>query len=88
MNNAAKHSGATRISVVLLRAANHVEAIIEDNGRGLDPATRLQSKDGHGRLGLVGMEERLSGIGGSLHIESGPGSGTTLIVRIPLVRRA
>ena len=88
LNNAAKHSGATRVSVVLLRAADHVETIIEDNGRGFDPTNRLHSKDGHGRLGLVGMEERLSGIGGSLHIESAPGSGTTLIVRIPIVRQA
>jgi signal transduction histidine kinase len=42
--------------------------------------------DGRGRLGLVGMKERLSNIAGQLQVESSPNEGTTLIVRIPLVR--
>ena len=84
LNNVAKHSGATRVSLVLRRAADHLKAIIEDDGRGFDFATALQAADGRGRLGLVGIQERLAGMSGTLHIESAPGQGATLIVRIPI----
>gem|GEM_PF-1783864 len=84
LNNAAKHSGAKHVSVLLSRTSDYVQAIVEDDGRGFDLAAKLQAADGHGRLGLVGMQERLSGISGKLEVESAPGEGTTLIVRIPI----
>ena len=86
LNNVAKHSGAAHVSVVLSRSADQVQAIIEDDGCGFDVGTKFQSPDGAGHLGLVGMRERLGEIGGQLQLESTSGEGTTLIVRIPIVR--
>jgi signal transduction histidine kinase len=48
-------------------------------------AAKFEAADGRGRLGLVGMKERLSGIDGKLQIESSPGAGTTLTIRAPIV---
>jgi signal transduction histidine kinase len=86
LNNVAKHSGASRISLVLRRAADQAQAIIEDNGRGFETTRALERPDGHGRLGLVGIQERLAGMNGSLHLESAPGQGATLIVRVPIIK--
>ena len=84
LNNVAKHSGATRVSVVLRCTSNQVHAIIEDNGRGFDPARASGQTTGGGHLGLIGMRERISAINGTLHFESTPNQGTTVIARIPI----
>ena len=84
LNNVAKHSGATRVALVLRRTADHVHAIIEDDGRGFDPRVASPSANGSGRLGLLGIQERLGVVGGSLKLESAPECGATLIVRIPI----
>ena len=84
LNNVAKHSGATRVALVLRRTADHVHAIIEDDGRGFDARVASLSGNGSGRLGLLGIQERLSVVGGSLKLESAPECGATLIVRIPI----
>jgi PAS domain S-box-containing protein len=86
LNNVAKHAEARRVSVVLHRTADHVQAIIEDDGRGFDAASALQTSNGRGRLGLVGIQERLALAGGSLSVESTPGAGTSMRVRMPIVR--
>jgi signal transduction histidine kinase len=87
LNNVAKHSGANHVTVLLSRIAEYVQATIEDDGRGFDAEKALQPAANGGRLGLIGMKERLSGIGGELQIESNTGEGASLIVRIPLVRQ-
>ena len=86
LNNVAKHAQARRVSIVLHRTADHVQAIIEDDGRGFDAASALQTSNGRGRLGLVGIQERLALAGGSLSVESTPGAGTSMRVRMPIVR--
>jgi signal transduction histidine kinase len=58
---------------------DRVAVVIEDDGAGFDPATG----PGEG-LGLLGMRERVDLLDGSLAIESEPGSGTTLLVELPL----
>jgi len=83
LNNVAKHSGATRVALVLRQTADHVHAIIEDDGRGFDARLAYQSGNGSGRLGLLGIQERLGLVGGSLVVESAADCGATLIVRIP-----
>ena len=88
LNNVAKHSRAKHASVIVQRTGGDVQTIIEDDGRGFD-TTRPRSQGDHkGGLGLKGIEERLSGLGGTLEIESSPGEGTSLIVRIPIAERA
>ena len=84
LNNVAKHSGATRVALVLRRTAEHVQAIIEDDGRGFDARVTSQSGNGSGRLGLLGIQERLGIVGGNFKVESAPERGATLFVRIPI----
>ena len=84
LNNVAKHSGATRVALVLRRTEEQVQAIIEDDGRGFDARATSQSGNGSGRLGLLGIKERLGIVGGDLKIESAPKRGATLFVRVPI----
>jgi len=81
--NVARHSEATRVSVVVERHANQLSVIVEDDGKGFD-ADRGGVKGGTKRLGLLGMRERASLVGGELDVESFPGGGTTVFLRIPL----
>jgi signal transduction histidine kinase len=57
---------------------------VEDDGQGFDAAATLGAPTTQGKLGLLGMQERATLAGGSLEIESHPGAGTTVFVRIPL----
>ena len=84
LNNVAKHSAATRVALVLRRTEEQVQAIIEDDGRGFDARATSQSGNGSGRLGLLGIRERLGIVGGNFKIESAPKHGATLFVRIPI----
>jgi two-component system, chemotaxis family, sensor kinase Cph1 len=86
LNNVAKHSGATRVGLVLSRTAHDVQAIIEDNGRGFDPSNSVAAVSPNGQLGLLGIQERLAMLGGTLKVESAPARGATLIVRIPIAK--
>ncbi len=84
LNNVAKHSGATRVAVVLRCSADQVQAIIEDDGRGFDARVPSQSGNGSGRLGLLGIQERLGMVGGNFKVESAPERGATLLIRVPI----
>lgn len=89
LTNVARHSGATRVSVVVERADGQVVTVIEDDGRGFDPVSQerdalARADDGDPHLGLHGIRERAKLLGGSVEIESSPGHGTALSVRIPL----
>ena len=86
LNNVAKHSQAKRVSIILQGTAGRAQAIIEDDGRGFDTTKPRRPADQEGGLGLSGIQERLNVLGGSLSLESTPGRGTTLIVRIPVAK--
>ena len=83
LNNVAKHSGADRVSFILERRGDHVLAVVEDNGKGFDAEAAMSAADRSRRLGLLGMRERAALLGGTINVESAPGAGTTLFVRIP-----
>jgi two-component system CheB/CheR fusion protein len=80
-NNIWKHAGATNASAILEKQENSVVLIIEDNGRGFDVENKNNRNKG---IGLIGMQERAALIGGTLEIESAPGQGTTIFVRVPI----
>lgn len=82
LNNVAKHAGARFASVIVERRANELIALVEDDGRGFNPSRSLEAE--RQSLGLLGMRERVSLVAGTLLIESEPGQGTTVRVRIPL----
>jgi len=86
LNNIAKHSGAKRVGLVLRRAADHIQTIIQDDGRGFNTAAAHSDPNGNGHLGLLGIRERLGNIGGSLTLKSAPRRGVTLIVRVPILQ--
>lgn len=83
LTNVAKHSGADRVSFILERRGDHVLAVIEDNGKGFEVEAATRPAGRGRRLGLLGMRERAALLGGKINVESEPGAGTTLFVRIP-----
>ena len=85
LTNVARHSGATRASVVVERRDGFAHAIVEDDGQGFDMATANDEAElggGYAGLGLLGIRERVALLGGTVDIESSPGHGTTLFARI------
>ena len=78
LNNAVRH-GRARAVTVRLWENNGVRLEIADDGAGFDVG---EAGDGHG-FGLLSMQERISALGGDLHIESNPGRGTQIEVVLP-----
>jgi two-component system, chemotaxis family, CheB/CheR fusion protein len=84
LNNVLKHAKASKVDVLLEFNRRQVSLIVEDNGIGFDPKAKSKiTRKGKG-LGLVGMRERANLLGGNLEVESAPGKGTTIIVRVPM----
>lgn len=81
LTNAFRHSGATRIALVVAMEDAAVEVIIEDNGRGLPHPAR---RGGYAGLGLRGLAERVAARNGALTVENTPGGGVRLAARLPL----
>jgi signal transduction histidine kinase len=79
LTNVAKHAKASEVSVIIEYRARYLIVLVEDNGQGFRPDERDRS----GRLGFLGLHERMSMLGGSLQVESSPGAGTTVRARIP-----
>src|SRR5439155_8249699 len=84
LTNVRKHAGAGRVSVILERRRDHLLAIVEDNGRGFDVEAVRRAASAEHKLGLFGMQERVALVRGTFQIESNPGLGTTVFVRVPL----
>ncbi|OGN81940.1 MAG: hypothetical protein A2X23_02865 [Chloroflexi bacterium GWC2_73_18] len=83
VSNIARHSGAANARIRLEFGPSAIHALVEDDGRGFEPASlRHPGEDGRG-LGLLGMRERAGLFGGDVRIDSGAGKGTSLRVRIP-----
>jgi signal transduction histidine kinase len=82
LTNVREHSGASRVSMRLMSEPDGVTLKIADNGRGFDVETKLPAAAARGRLGLVGIAERVRLLGGACNISSTPGHGTTLSVAL------
>ena len=80
LHNIVKHARASLVVLRLARQANEIILQVRDNGRGFDQAGHFP-----GHLGLRSMHERVSKMGGTLTIESVPGQGTCVGVRMPIV---
>jgi PAS domain S-box-containing protein len=80
VHNALKHAGASAISILLSRHDGHLTTLVEDNGRGFDPAG---VQPGRG-LGLIGMRERAELVDGALVVESAVEAGTRVRLMVPL----
>ncbi len=88
LTNVAKHAKARRVAVVIGQSDGCAMAVVEDDGVGFDTESishnAAPARGENRRLGLLGMRERVTLVGGTLEIESTPGQGTTVIARIPL----
>ena len=87
LTNVARHAEARSVAVLLEQREASAMLIVEDDGKGFDVALVMDSRPDEGNLGIHGMRERASLLGGTLTIESTPGRGTTVFVRIPLEGR-
>jgi len=83
LTNVARHADASSVSVLLEKRNDLVKLIVEDDGRGFD-MTGTMTLGSPERLGLYGMRERASLLGGTLTIESSSEMGTAVYVQIPL----
>jgi PAS domain S-box-containing protein len=81
LTNIARHAEATRVEVTLERAGNRATLTVRDNGRGFEPARPRQ----RGSHGLLGLRERAYLLDGEIRIDSAPGAGTFIELRLPLV---
>ena len=79
LNNVIKHARAEEVDLALRQNGDQLELMVSDDGQGFDA-----SRVGAGRLGLRIMRERSEAIGATLVIETRPGAGTCICVRLPL----
>jgi signal transduction histidine kinase len=82
LTNVAKHSRCSRVDVVTEGYRGELILLVEDNGCGFDVDEILNSSNQQRRLGIEGMKERASLVGGEISIESRLGKGTTVIVKV------
>ena len=80
-NNVVRHAAARTVSVTVERRKEHVICIVEDDGKGFE--FDIARSSSLGRIGLAGMQERVTNVDGELTIDSGPG-GTTVRVKLPI----
>lgn len=82
--NVVKHAQTTQVTIALTVESNDVLHIhITDQGRGFDPIA-VDNKAPGGHFGLASIRERIEAMGGWFQVESAPGRGTTLALRLPL----
>ena len=82
MTNVTRHAKASLCRLYLQRLPYTLLITVEDNGKGFDPR-RLKTPNPRRGLGLVGIRERASGLGGTFRLESSPGKGARLSVELP-----
>jgi signal transduction histidine kinase len=80
LQNVTKHAGATLVYVEVTADVGAAKLTVRDDGCGFDPSTV------HGGEGWRNLRDRVAAIGGSFHLDSRLGAGTTLTVRIPVGR--
>src|SRR6516162_8444013 len=76
--NAVRHGNARRLAVSMTRENGHVELAVRDTGTGFDPAAP------HAGSGLAHIRDRVADLGGTVDIDSAPGRGAALTVRVPV----
>jgi len=83
LTNVTKHAQASRVTIRFARDGRLLRCSIRDNGTGFD-VLAVQARRGARGLGLIGIQERLNAVGGTLNVASIPGSGAELIISVPV----
>jgi signal transduction histidine kinase len=84
IRNALQHAAATQITVELAEQGGVLELRVTDNGKGFDTGGKAVDELSLGGLGLLGMRQRAAGVGAELAVVSTPGSGTQILLTLPL----
>jgi signal transduction histidine kinase len=84
--NIERHAMADTVLVACNVSPTELTIEVEDDGTGFDPEEVRQPRENGQGLGLLGMRERLSLLGGTCTVESQPGQGTRVLIRLPLVQ--
>jgi signal transduction histidine kinase/cytochrome b subunit of formate dehydrogenase len=84
ISNATRHAQAANVSLELGFEDDNITLEVEDDGVGFDVASVTESATARPGWGILGMQERATLLGGTLKLDSEPGSGTRVTVRIPL----
>jgi signal transduction histidine kinase len=87
LTNIVKHAAAKHVSILLNRHVSDIQMVVEDDGIGVELRSDPKTAPSSFHLGLYGMSERVSMLGGTIAIESARRKGTTIHVRIPLERK-
>ncbi|UCD80334.1 MAG: hypothetical protein JSW26_02555 [Desulfobacterales bacterium] len=83
MNNVVKHSGATKVRLLLTAGNNRLELTVADNGCGFDPAEKSSEQSAVSGFGISGMLDRTQLCDGKFEISSQKGKGTTVHISLP-----
>jgi signal transduction histidine kinase len=85
LTNVRKHSNADSVRIKTERRGDDLYLVVEDDGIGFDPQSLAAEQESGKHLGLVAIRERAELLGGEMTIDSEPGRGTRIIVRIPMM---
>ncbi len=88
LHNVKKHAQATTVKVQLEYSRNELALEVRDDGRGFDAGSASNGDPPTGHYGLTGMRERAAAVGGSLEVNSEPGGGTTVRLKVPAPGRS
>ena len=83
LRNIWRHSGATGAEITFEFTKNRTKITVSDNGKGFVLAGKIGELAKQGKLGLVGMQERVQLIGGTISVQTEPNKGTTITVEAP-----
>jgi two-component system sensor histidine kinase DegS len=83
LSNVRRHSTASTVEMSIDIDETALTLIVNDNGQGFDMPQRVGDLIHSGRLGIVGMRERARLVDGTLIVQSEPGKGTTVTLRVP-----
>jgi signal transduction histidine kinase len=84
LTNIARHAAATKVDVRIAAEGEHLLVDVRDDGRGFDVTATLEAAAGGRHLGLLGMQERITVLGGQVEFDSTTGKGTRISARLPL----
>jgi len=88
LNNISKHAEASQVEISLEQRDSTIYASIIDNGRGFDLDKVLHPESPGRGFGIIGMQERVSLLGGKIDIQSSPGCGTRIHIKVPYPKGA
>jgi signal transduction histidine kinase len=84
LTNAARHSEATEVDIIVQCVDDHLQIIVQDDGQGFDHQSQGNGDLSESGIGLLMMRERVSAVNGMLDICTSPGNGTRIVAEIPI----